>query len=189
MTEKVESVFKKEVSKSRLEFLFDGVFAIAMTLLVLELKLPELLDKKSVHELGQALLHHGRTFFSYIISFIILSGFWIGHNTIYAKITRITKSVMAIHVWLLAWAAFVPFCAHLLGRYPSNPLAMLIYVAAAFAYTLGLLVLVIIAERQKLFDAAVPAGDVRKLRRGFIRPLIAMLFVILYSVFILPVLK
>ena len=190
MTEKVRSVFSGDVSKGRLEFLFDGVFAIAMTILVLELKLPEQLqDRRSFAELGRALLHNGRTFFSYIISFFILSGFWIGHNQIYAPMRRISKAAMAIHVWLLAWAAFIPFCAHLIGRYPGNPLALLIYMVAAFAYTLGLLALVITAEKQELFDPGVPAGDVRKLRMGFIRALIAMLFLAVYFVFILPVLR
>ncbi len=189
MANNAQSSFMTEISKSRLEFLFDGVFAIALTILVLELKLPEIGDRRSAHELGQALLHHWRTFLSYIISFFILSGFWIGHNTLYAKLTRISKTVVAIHVWLLAWAAFVPFCAHLIGRYPSNPLALLVYLVAAFAYVSGLLALIVTAEKQKLFAAEIPAGDVRKLRRGFMRPLLGMLFFALYALFILPILK
>ncbi len=189
MTEKVQSAFKTEISKSRLEFLFDGVFAIAMTIMVLELKLPELGDKRSVHELGRALLDNWRTFFSYIFSFIILSSFWIGHNTLYAKLMRVTKAIVAIHIWLLAWAAFVPFCAHLIGRYPGNPLALLIYLTTAFAYVMGLLALVSTAERQKSFDPAIPASDVRKLRRGFARPLIGFFLFALYIVFIMPRLK
>ncbi len=189
MAKSPQSAFKTEVSKSRLEFLFDGVFAIALTIMVLELKLPEISDRRSAHELGQALLHHWRTFLSYIISFFILSGFWIGHNTLYARLTRISKTVVAIHVWLLAWAAFVPFCAHLIGRYPSNTLALLVYLVTAFAYVSGLLALIVAAEKQKLFDPAIPAHDVRKLRRGFMRPLLGMLFFALYALFIMPLLK
>ncbi len=190
MGKEAKSVFNAEVSKGRLEFLFDGIFAIAMTILVLELKFPEKLqNSRSAHELGTALLHNRRTFFSYVVSFIILSGFWIGHNRIYAKLKRVTWSILAIHFWLLAWAVFVPFCAHLIGRYPSNPLALLVYLATTFAYIMGLLAVIITAEKQKLFDPAIPAGDVIKLRRGFIRPLIGMLFFAIYILFILPVLK
>jgi len=189
MEQSPETTFSNQISKGRLEFLFDGIFAIAMTILVLELKVPELQNHHSAHELGMVLLHNWRTFLSYIISFIILSSFWIGHNTLYAKLTRITKTVVTIHIWMLAWAAFVPFCAHLIGRYPGNQLALLIYLAMAFAYILGLLALVIAAEKQNLFGPAIPAGDVRKLRRGFIRPLIGMLLFALYIIFILPVLK
>jgi len=65
----------------------------------------------------------------------------------------------------------------------------LVYLAAAFAYIMGLLAVIITAEKQKLFDPAIPAGDVLKLRRGFIRPLIGMLFFAIYILFILPALK
>lgn len=189
MAEKVKTVFESDVSKARLEFLFDGIFAIAMTILVLELKLPELEDRRSAHELGRALLHHGRTFIGYIISFMILSGFWIGHNQIYANLKRISKAALAIHVWLLAWAAFIPFCAHLIGRYPGNPLAMQVYFAAAFAYFVGLLALVMTAEKQKLFDPAIPAADIRKVIRRFMRSLMLFFFLALYFIFIMPRLK
>ncbi len=189
MIGKVPSAFKTAISKSRLEFLFDGVFAIAMTILVLELKLPELADKRSAHELGQALLHHWRTFLGYIISFMILSGFWIGHNTLYAKLARVSKAIVFIHVWLLAWAAFIPFCAHLLGRYPGNPVAHAVYLTTAFAYSLGLLLLVVAAEKQKLFDASVSAADARKLRRNLLRAIIVMAVYLVYVIFVMPVLK
>jgi|WetSurMetagenome_2_1015567.scaffolds.fasta_scaffold66225_2 uncharacterized membrane protein len=189
MGKNAASAFKNEASKGRLEFLFDGVFAIAMTILVLELKLPELQDKRSVHELGQALLHHGRTFIGYIISFIILSAFWIGHNRVYAGLTRITRTVMAIHVWLLAVSAFIPFCAHLIGRYPGNPLALMVYIGTALAYVLGMLTLVIVAGKQKLFDPAIPPGDVKRLSRGFIRAAVGLIFIFLYYLFVQPVWK
>lgn len=189
MAAKVESAFTTTISKGRLEFLFDGVFAIALTILVLELKLPEIADKRSAGELGRALLGHWRTFLSYLISFMILSGFWIGHNTLYARLVRVTKAILAIHVWLLIWAAFIPFCAHLLGRYPGNPVSHAVYLATAFAYSAGLLALVVTADRQKAFDATVSAGDVRRLRRGLIRPLIAMVIILLYATFIMPALR
>lgn len=189
MATKEKTAFATTISKGRLEFLFDGVFAIALTILVLELKLPEIADRRSAGELGRALLHHWRTFLSYIISFMILSGFWIGHNTLYARVARVTKAILAIHVWLLIWAAFIPFCAHLLGRYPGNPVAHAVYLATAFAYTVGLLALVVTADRQQAFDPAVPASDVRRLRRGLVRPLVAMLFLLVYALFVMPKLR
>ena len=168
--------------------MFDGIFAIAMTILVLELKLPELQDKRSVRELGTALLRHGRTFFSYIISFAILGGFWIGHNRIYAKLNRISKAALVIHIWLLATAALLPFCAHLYGRYPGNPLASLIYFGGVIFYVLGMLALVLAAEKQKLFDPDIPAGDIKKLRRGFLMS-VGMLTLTYLFVFVLRVLE
>lgn len=52
--------------------LFDGVFAIAMTILVLELKVPELVAQRSVQELAKGLAHQGSTFVSYLLSFFVL---------------------------------------------------------------------------------------------------------------------
>ena len=52
----------------------------------------------------------------------MLSVFWMTHNRIYANLKKITNSCLAIHIWLLAVAAFFPFCAHLLGKFPEQPL-------------------------------------------------------------------
>ena len=183
MEQKSESPFAKQVSKSRLEFLFDGVFAIAMTILVLELKIPELADRHSTHELGSALLKNGMTFLSYILSFIMLSVFWMTHNRIYANLKKISNACLAVHIWLLAVAAFFPFCAHLM-KYGTNRLALQIYLGAIFAYFFGILILVVMAERQKLFDPAVEARDIRKLRNGFLRGCaVLIVFFIFYSFF------
>jgi len=181
-----ELVFAKQVSKGRLEFLFDGVFAIAMTILVLELKIPELVDRKSSQELGMALLHHGRTFFSYILSFFVLSMFWMTHNRIYANLKKISNICLAVHIWLLAVAAFFPFCAHLLGKFPANLLTLQIYFGAVFAYFFGIFLLIFTAEKQKLFDPAVEAKDIRKLRNRFLRSCIIVLAAFVFYSFYFP---
>jgi uncharacterized membrane protein len=183
MEQKPVSAFAKQVSKGRLEFLFDGVFAIAMTILVLELKVPDLADRHSAHELGAALLHHGRTFFSYILSFLMLTLFWFNHNRIYANLKRISTICLAIHIWLLAVAAFFPFCAHLYGRYGGNPLGMQIYFITIIAYFSGILALIITAEKQKLFNPDIMAEDIRKLRRRYIRVCAVMIiFFVIFAV-------
>jgi uncharacterized membrane protein len=184
MEQSSETAFARQVSKSRLEFLFDGIFAIAMTILVLELKVPDLADRLSAHELGLAMLHHGRIFFSYILSFIVLSGFWMTHNRIYANLKKISNTCLAIHIWLLAVAAFFPFCAHLLGKYPANRLALQIYYGAIFAYMFGILMMIITAEKQQLFNPTVEAKNIRKLRNRFLRACaILFAFFVLYSFF------
>src|SRR5258708_15922983 len=95
------------VSKDRLEFLFDGIFAIAMTILVLELKVPELNDRRSVSELAHALAHHAPTFGSYLLSFWLLRIFWYRHNQPYHHILVITHCMLAIH---LLQPASLSFC-------------------------------------------------------------------------------
>lgn len=182
MEPKLEPVFAKQVSKGRLEFLFDGIFAIAMTILVLELKIPELADRHSVHELGSALMKNGMTFLSYILSFVMLGVFWMTHNRIYANLKKISNTCLAIHIWLLAVAAFFPFCAHLM-KYGTNRLALQIYIGTCLAYFIGILILVVTAEKQKLFDPEVEAKDIRKMRNRFLRSVVILVVVFVYYSF------
>jgi uncharacterized membrane protein len=139
------------VNRNRLEFLFDGIFAISMTLLVLDLKVPELTDKHSIAELGQLLLHHGAAFISYIISFAMLSIFWYSHNRYFHYIRRITKEIFVFHIVQLVFAAFFPFCAALIGRYPTNRLSMAIYLGCVMMFQLSSLMQWLLAKKQHAF--------------------------------------
>ena len=69
------------VSKARLEALSDGVFSIVMTLLVFQLVSPLISDAKTAGELHSALLVLWPTFVSFVISFIMLGIFWVGHHS------------------------------------------------------------------------------------------------------------
>lgn len=68
------------INKARLEFLWDGIFAIAMTILVLELRVPEISDRRSSAELLRRLGHDASVFGSWLLSFIVLSVFWNNHQ-------------------------------------------------------------------------------------------------------------
>ncbi len=162
------------VSKARLEFLFDGIFAIAMTILVLELKVPELNEPKSVHELGHALLHHAPTFGSYLLSFIMLGVFWYRHNNQYRHYILITRPMLILHLIQLAAAAFFPFCAALFGRYPTNPLSMVIYTGCVFVYGWTTFANWLVAKKHGAFAATYPEDDYLKTRRRTLRGCLAI---------------
>ena len=68
------------ISRGRLETLVDGIFAIAMTLLILEIRVPELGDPRSAPELLRAMAHLVPALFSYLLSFAMLSLFWYRHH-------------------------------------------------------------------------------------------------------------
>jgi uncharacterized membrane protein len=158
------------ISKSRLEFLFDGVFAIAMTLLVLELRIPELTARHSTHELAHALTEQTSTFFSYVLSFIVLGLLWYRHNHQYPQFRRITGGMVILHFVQLATAAFFPFCAALFGRYPFNPLSGVIYVACILTYGWASLGNWIVAERSGSLEAEITPAEFKRTRnRLFVR--------------------
>ena len=124
----------EEVSRSRLEFLFDGVFAIAMTILVLELKVPDLENHRSGPDLLRGLAHHGAGFAGYIISFVMLGVLWYNHQYQYRHIRRIRRPLLVVNLGLMATAAAFPFCAATFSRYPVNPFSIVLYMACLFLH-------------------------------------------------------
>ena len=73
-------------NKARIEALSDGIFAIVMTLLVLELKVPDLPRKVATAELWHAVREHGPIFFSFFLTFMLASQYWFWHHLTFARI-------------------------------------------------------------------------------------------------------
>jgi uncharacterized membrane protein len=151
------------VNKTRLEFLLDGVFAIAITILVLDLKVPELTDRTSARELLSQLTHNGRTFFSYLFTFAVLGILWYKHHVLYRCLNRITHLMYGLHIVLMAAAASFPFCAALLGRYPGNPTTYPIYFGCIWIYQVALCLILWLAAKQKALDPSIEGAQVRVL--------------------------
>lgn len=111
------------LSPHRIATLADGVFAIAMTFLVLDVKDAVVEAADNVPLLWALLPKLG----SYILGFVILGLFWNGHHIA----SHYTERTDRIHLWLnihfLIWTALVPFPAELLGERYSEPLSVLVY--------------------------------------------------------------
>ena len=153
------------ISKRRLETLFDGIFAIAMTILVLELKIPDLADSRSVAEISNALAHHAATFASYLLSFLMLGLFWYRHNHQYHHYRFISKGMFALHLVQLAAAAFFPFCAALMGRYPVNRFSALLYVGCVMVYAWASFATWSLAKKSGAIDAATDSAKYLLVRK------------------------
>ncbi len=168
MVKRRAPAIKRFISRGRLEFLVDGIFAIAMTILVLEIRLPELSDSRSAGELGRALGHNGQVFFAYVVSFAVLGSFWLIHNRLYDHLERISPTAACLHIGLLAVVAFVPFCAGLLTRYGANRLAIQIYMGVCLAFNAGVFGLYGLAKMQGLFKPGVEDAQLKKLRNSYL---------------------
>jgi uncharacterized membrane protein len=105
----------------------DGLFAIAMTLLVVDLAVPVIKDAHSVHDLAEALADDTATFVSFFISFAVIGRYWVAHHTFFSQLSRIDRSLISLNLIYLAFIAFLPFPTALLGRYFENPLSIAIY--------------------------------------------------------------
>jgi len=111
----------------RVETLADGVFAIAMTLLVLEVKVPELPDPVTGVAMVGALAGLLPSVAGFAVSFVILGMLWIGHHNQFHFIRRVDRPLLWINIFYLLCIAFVPFATAFITRYPLQPAALLVY--------------------------------------------------------------
>ena len=125
-----EAPSERRFDYDRTVALSDGVFAIALTLLVLNIGVPEL---ASGHQsvLGSRLLDHGTEFFSYALGFTVIGLLWVRHHTFYRGVDRIDTPLTVINLVYLGFVAFLPYPTRILGLYGSQPAAVIMYAATA----------------------------------------------------------
>jgi len=111
----------------RLETLVDGIFAIAMTLLVLGLAVPHINGQLSENVIQNAFYNILPSFYSFILSFFLLAIFWSGHHRIFNQIKRINSTLLWINVTWLLFIVMVPFSASAIGQYGSYALPSVIF--------------------------------------------------------------
>ena len=134
----------------------DGLFAIAMTLLVVAIAVPALSDADSVNELADALNDKSSEFISFFISFAVIGRYWLAHHQFFARLESIDGGLTAINLVYLAFVAFMPFPTDLLGTYFENPLSVAIY-AVNVAIVSGLeVVLFRHAHRRQIMRERLP---------------------------------
>lgn len=141
--------------RARVETLVDGVFAIALTILVLEVKVPDLVDHRSAEELVVALWHHGYVIAAYFFSFAMLAMFWVWHHRLAEKVREIDLPLLVCIVVFLALVCFFPFAAALLGRYPMNLAALLVYVPLTGMIIFVQTIFLVLAIRRNLIAESV----------------------------------
>jgi uncharacterized membrane protein len=116
------------ISRDRIITLTDAVLAIVMTLLVLEIVVPELSRSEAATELPKRLLGLLPDVWSYATSFTILGVFfWIGHDDQFHYIKRANRTLLWITVFYLMFIAFIPFSTALIGQYGDQQISVIIY--------------------------------------------------------------
>ncbi len=113
--------------KKRLEAFSDGVFAIVMTLLVLELKLPHIADPSDPHKVWAAIVEVMPVFFSWVVSFFFVALIWLHHHSILKMSTASDYGTMWINTFLLFFICLLPFPTKMMGEYPMSPIIVMIW--------------------------------------------------------------
>jgi uncharacterized membrane protein len=107
------------MNKSRLEAFSDGVIAIIITIMVLEMKVPHGADWADLHRLWPV-------FVSYVLSFVFIGIYWANHHHLIHLVKRVTARVMWANLHLLFWMSLVPFVTAWMGEnhFAQNPVAL-----------------------------------------------------------------
>jgi uncharacterized membrane protein len=123
---KEESVFPKE----RLAALCDGIFAITMTLMILDLKVPENIPKNlASEELPGAIFNLLPTMEAYVISFFVLGIFWARHQLQFIFFDAVDRVIIILNILFLLLIGFVPFTVGLKKDYPAVQFPFILYVS------------------------------------------------------------
>ena len=123
----------------RLGAISDGVFAIAMTLLVLDLKLPEMKESISSQEFSQAIREQAPHFLSWIISFAILCRLWITQHALLEYDDKKSRGFTAINFIFLGAISFIPFPTSLISEHFEQPLSVITFSATLIVAGLALI--------------------------------------------------
>jgi uncharacterized membrane protein len=163
------------MTKNRLEAFSDGVLAIAITLLVIEIRPPELHQGE---RLAQALWAQWPSYVAYLVSFLTIGVIWLNHHRVFAQVVRVDGLLLLLNLNLLLWTGLIPFptavVAEHLGEggeaartaaalYSGVLLVMGLAFGALFAW---------VTHTDRLLARLPPAGVVRAARRRFMLGLV-----------------
>ena len=125
---------ENEIEFSRIVAFSDGVFAIAITLLVLELKIPEALDGGQT--VADALWDQRQQFLAYGISFAVIGRYWVIHHRFFGEVTGFDGRLLTLNLFYLAWIVLIPFSSQLLGDYGDTTTGIVVYAVNLTAVSL-----------------------------------------------------
>ncbi len=158
-------------SPGRVEAFSDGVLAIVITLLVLELKVPVLQDALSRGEAVDALRLLSPKFGSFLLSFAYVAVFWVNHHHFFDLVVEVSPGLLWLNNLLLLFLCVIPFPTAFIGDYPANPVALVCFAAVLMSAGLVFTLMWAYAHRRNLLDASVRAEAARDaVRRGLLGP-------------------
>jgi len=140
------------MGKGRLEAFSDGVVAILITIMVLELHVPEGTEWSALREVAP-------TFFSYVLSFVFLGIYWNNHHHLLQVVKQVNGKVLWANLHLLFWLSLIPFVTGWMSQngFPKVPVALygVVLWMAGLAYYILTRALVALHGKDSLIDSAL----------------------------------
>jgi TMEM175 potassium channel family protein len=152
------------MSRTRLEAFSDGVIAVAITLLVLNLVVP---DPATTHDLGRALARKWPSYVAYATSFMTIGIIWINHHVMIGRLRQPDHAILILNLLLLLWIGELPFATNLMATYlkqgHGESLAAVIYSGSflLMSLTFAALNYHILFPKHHLLAAELPAEQRR----------------------------
>jgi uncharacterized membrane protein len=158
-----------QLGLERIVFFSDAVMAIAITLLAIDIRVPEIPQAAAASELPVRLGELNPQIMSFVISFFVIGIYWMAHHRYFALIRRYDNGLLAMNLLFLLFIAVMPFVASLLGHYPFLALGVIPYAVEVSAIGLSIAALWVYATHShRLVDDRM---DARQIRLLTIRPL------------------
>ncbi len=116
-----------QASTSRVEIFSDGVMAIIITIMILELKLPELNEKQDAQDIKHHLIELLPHFGAYVFSFVMIGILWTNHHNLFHLLEKTDNFLLGQNLFFLFWMSLIPFVTALIGANPTLPLSTAFY--------------------------------------------------------------
>jgi TMEM175 potassium channel family protein len=158
----------------RLVFFSDAVMAIAITLLVLDIKVPEAAGG-SARDLTRAVLGMWPKILGYIVSFWVIALYWVAHHRCFRYIRKYDRRLMYLNFLFLMFIAFMPFPTALLFSSSARTAPVVLYAGTAAGMGLSLALLWIYAVRRRFIPADMPREVVRDIGLNLLLPPVVFL--------------
>ena len=153
----------------RIVFFSDAVMAIAITLLVLDIKVPETAGKSAL-DLGRQVLDLWPKYLGYFVSFWVIALYWVAHHRCFRYIRKYDRRLMYLNFLFLMFIAFMPFPTALLFNSPSHTAPVVLYAGTAAGMGLSLAWLWIYAVRRCFIPATLSRAVIRDIRLNLLLP-------------------
>ncbi len=139
------------MSKDRVEAFSDGVFAIILTLLILELHVPNVADHSSLGQYAAAMAPLIPKVVSFALTFVMICIHWVSHHYFFRHLQRVTIGLVWLNNLFLLWLCFLPFPTAMLGDHPTDQFPILLYGVDSLLCALTFYAFRSYAGRTKLF--------------------------------------
>jgi uncharacterized membrane protein len=161
------------MEKSRIAALVDGIFAVAMTLLVLDLKLPEGTKLSNDTAVWRQLFQLTGRFYTYALSFVVLGTYWIGHHSLFHFVRRVSRGMLWLNLLFLLFITLLPFSTNLLSGHSHLQIPVVVYgINLLLIFIISLLQLLYLEHHPELSHDQLSPSWIANSRRRLVIPMV-----------------